>query len=117
MKIKLMEKLEEIKKHLSILHITKMTFEDLYEELSEPTFVLWVDNKGNIHDDPIIGVEFNGKELSLLVDDRDHFNSVITLYESDFADNIDWLESIYNNIQELLQLHPELINKFANTIP
>lgn len=101
------KKLEAIKNHLSVFHLMKVDFSDL-GDLSEPTCVLWTDNRGDIHDDPVIGIGYNGEELSLLIDDRDHFNSTITLYEDAFADKIDWLEGIYGNLLETLEQHPEL---------
>lgn len=100
------KKLEAIKNHLSVFHLMKVDFSDL-GDFSEPTYVLWTDNRGDIHDDPVIGISYNGEELSLLIDNRDHFNSIITLYEDAFADKIDWLEGIYRNLLEALKRHPE----------
>ena len=100
------EKLQGIIRLLMVFYLMKLDF----TELDEPTFVLWNDNKGNIHDDPVTGVRYDGKELSIIVHDRDT-NSTITLYEDDFALNEDWLCGIHSNIRETLDRNPKLKQK------
>lgn len=97
------EKLAAIIRLLGVFHLMKLDFGDL----DEPTFVLWNDNKGDIHDDPVTGVRYDGKELSLLVNNRDAMET-ITLYEDDFATNKDWLSGIHDNIREALDRNPKL---------
>lgn len=100
------KKLQDIIRLLMVFYLMELDF----CELEEPTCILWTDNKGYIHDDPVTGVRYNGKELSLLVHDRDT-NSTITLYENDFALNMDWLAGIHNNIRQTLDRNPELKKK------
>lgn len=103
------ERLASIKCLLLVRHLMELDFGDI-DKLDNSTFVLWSDNKGYTHDDPVIGVRYDGKELCLLVDDRD-CNSTITLYEGDFAQNEEWLAGIYENMQETLDRNPKLKNR------
>ncbi len=98
------KKLDAIKKYLSVWHLMAIDFQNV--ELKEPTSILWSDNTGNIHDDRVIGIMYDGKELSLKIHAYET-NTIITLYEDDFALNLDWLTNIYENLKEVIHSRSE----------
>lgn len=103
------KELNAIKSLLSAYHLMDVKFDSNNAEGQEQehTFVLWTDNRGNIHDDPVIGIHFDGEELTLSVDNRDD-NSIITLYEDDYELNINWLQGIYGDIKSHIAAHPDI---------
>lgn len=98
------KELNAIKNLLSVWHLMALDFQDA--DLKEPTSILWCDNEGYTHDDQVIGVRYNGKDLSLKIHAYET-NSIITLYEDDFSLNLDWLTGIYENIKEFIHLRSE----------
>lgn len=72
-------------------------------DTEECTYVVWYDRHDALHDDPVQTVCWNGEELSLVVEDRDHGGTVILYESNDAFDRIDWLQSIRSNMIEALQ--------------
>lgn len=73
---------------------------DGIEELADPVYVIWYDNDGTPHEDPVIKVVCKNSKLSFEVEARD-FDQIITLYDCDIEDK--WLRWIRDNMITVLQ--------------
>ena len=72
--------------------------------LTDSTWVIWFDQHDIPHEGRVSGVQVAGINLSLKVEDREV--SVCCDIDDDYAlaqRNLDWLDSIYENIQECLE--------------
>lgn len=95
------ELIEAIKQIFQDNNLTEIDISDV----SDSTYVIWWDNDNNPAEGQVIEVHYDGEELSLKVDTED---KPVTLYESDFAlESPVWLDSIYNNMIEILKLGTE----------
>lgn len=81
--------------------LTQITLPDT---LNYPTWVVWYDRHQIPHEGRVSGVQVDGIHMSLKVEDRETFECCDI--DDDYAlalRNLDWLDSIYENIQECLE--------------
>lgn len=76
--------------------LTELDLGDL-DDLDEPTSILHSDNDGNMSDDPVTKVFWDGHELSVEVDNTEYVESQ-RVYQDEFDIHTDWLEGIRDNV-------------------
>lgn len=80
--------------------LTELRIED-YEQLNDPTYIIWFDNDGVPYDDPVVKVMVEDSSLSVEVEARE-FAENVTLQDYDI-DRLEWWRGIHANILEVLQ--------------
>ena len=71
--------------------LTELSLEN-YEELNDPTYIIWFDDDGTPYDDPVIKVIVEDSEVSVEVEARNFTNNVtIQAYE---INRLEWWQSI-----------------------
>ena len=80
--------------------LTALAFGD-YDELNDPTYVIWWDRHGDPYEDPVIRVALEDGDLSVEVEARD-FGNTVALFSSDI-DREEWWRGIRDNMLEVLQ--------------
>lgn len=86
---------------LSDHHLSELDLGDL-DDLETPTYILHSDNDGDISDDPVTKVFWDGHELSVEVD-ATRYNETQRVYQDEFDTNTDALEGIRDNVVEVLE--------------
>lgn len=81
-------------------NLTELAFGD-YDELNDPTYVIWWDNHCNPYEDPVIKIALEDDDLAIEVEARD-FGNIVTLSSSDI-DREEWWQGIRDNMLEVLQ--------------
>lgn len=81
--------------------LTELDLGDL-DDLDEPTSILHSDNDGNMSDDPVTKVFWDGHELSVEVDNTEYVESQ-RVYQDEFDIHTDWLEDIRDNVIQVLR--------------
>ncbi len=80
--------------------LTELSLEN-YEELNDPTYIIWFDDDGTPYDDPVIKVIVEDSEVSVEVEARNFTNNVtIQAYE---INRLEWWQSIHASVLEVLE--------------
>lgn len=80
--------------------LTELSFGD-YDELNDPSYIIWFDNDGTPYDDPAIKVFVEDSEISVEVEAREFGNTVtLQAYE---IDRLEWWQCIHASMLEVLE--------------